>query len=213
MAEISNEPLTFEKVWAMFQETDKKFQKLIKETREEQKETARQMKETDRQMKETDRLVKETSRSIKNLNKQIGGVHNSVGELIEHLVLPGIMKRFKKVGFHFDFGCSPGMKIFNDGKVKGEVDIMLENNKCTMAIEVKSKVTIGDIEHHIKRMEILRKQMDERNDKRKIYGTIAAAVFGNTEKLAAYNAGFFVLAQAGDTMKMDIPKNFIPKEW
>ncbi|MDR2258459.1 MAG: hypothetical protein LBE14_04850, partial [Treponema sp.] len=44
---MSREPemgLTFEKVWAMFQETDRKF-----------KETDRQFKETDRKFKETDR--------------------------------------------------------------------------------------------------------------------------------------------------------------
>jgi hypothetical protein len=38
--------LTFEKVWTMFQETDKKFQetdRLIKETRESQKETSEQV--------------------------------------------------------------------------------------------------------------------------------------------------------------------------
>ncbi|MDR3165340.1 MAG: hypothetical protein LBU13_07150, partial [Synergistaceae bacterium] len=79
--------LTFEKVWAMFQETDKQ----IKEIAQRQKETDRQQKETDQQIKEiaqrqkeTDRQQKETDRQIKETNKQIGSLGNRFGELAEH---------------------------------------------------------------------------------------------------------------------------------
>ncbi|MGB9702147.1 MAG: hypothetical protein ACPL1A_05385 [Candidatus Kapaibacteriota bacterium] len=43
---LSSEKLDFEKVWHMFQETDRKFQ-----------ETAQQFQETDKKFKETDRLL------------------------------------------------------------------------------------------------------------------------------------------------------------
>ncbi|MDR3276628.1 MAG: hypothetical protein LBT11_05395 [Treponema sp.] len=68
--------LTFEDVWTMFQETDKKFQK-----------TAQEMKLN---FQETERIVKENALAIKDLNKQMGGLHNSFGDLAEHLVAPNI---------------------------------------------------------------------------------------------------------------------------
>jgi hypothetical protein len=37
--------------------------------------------------------------------------------------------------------------------------------------------------------------------------------FEKEVKQAALEAGLYVLEQSGDTMKMDIPGGFIPKEW
>ena len=80
----SAEALTFEKVWEMFQETDRQ----MKEVREQMKETDRQMKETDRRMKETDKMV--------------GDLGNRFGELAEHLVAPNIKEKFNELGFTFE---------------------------------------------------------------------------------------------------------------
>jgi hypothetical protein len=178
----TGEGLTFEKVWAMFQETDRKMQ----ETRE--------------QMKETDR--------------KIGELGNRFGELAEHLVAPNIHERFNELGYHFD-GVAPGGYVIRneEKKVIAEVDILLENDSYIMAVEVKAKPHIKDIEHHIKRLEILRNYRNKHHDTRKIHGAIAGAIFGNEEKEASIEAGFFVLEQSGDTVKMDVPDGFIPREW
>ena len=204
MTETSNLPdyptgLTFEKVWAMFQETDRIVQ-----------ETALQMKETDRRLKETERLVKETS-------KQMGGLNNSFGELAEHLVAPGVVERFNELGFHFDAVAERGLKFFDKkGNIKAEIDILLENSACIIVVEVKSSPKIGDkdkddIEHHKKRLSILRDHRPE--DRRKILGAIAGAVFKKGVKEAIIAAGFYVLQQSGDTMEICIPEGFKPSEW
>ena len=199
----TGEGLTFEKVWAMFQETDRKMQ-----------ETSEQMKETSEQMKETDRKMQETDRRINKLNEQMGGLHNSFGELAEHMVAPGILQRFNELGFEFHKMNPGGQRIFDrNGKILTEIDLLLENGNCIMVIEVKSKPKDKHIEHHIKRIELIREDMDEHNDKRKIYGAVAGAIFGTMEKNMAIEAGLYVLEQSGDTMKLAIPENFIPKEW
>jgi hypothetical protein len=82
-----------------------------------------------------------------------------------------------------------------------------------MAVEIKAKTHIKDIEHHIKRLEILRAYRDKHHDTRKIQGAIAGAIFGSAEKGAAIETGFFVLEQSGDTVKMDVPDGFVPREW
>ncbi|MDR1428762.1 MAG: hypothetical protein LBI85_00605 [Spirochaetaceae bacterium] len=60
MGDIGQSPsrgLSFEDVWAMFQETDRKMDKMARETAQIMRETDQKMQETARQMKETDRKI------------------------------------------------------------------------------------------------------------------------------------------------------------
>ena len=178
----TGEGLTFEKVWAMFQETDKKMQK--------------------------------TERLVKRISKQMGGLHNSFGELAEHLVAPGIVKRFNELGYSFDRISSKGCYIYDEkGKVIAEIDILLENSEVMIAVEVKSRVTTKDIEKHVKRLEILREYRNKYRDDRKLRGSIASAVFLPGMKEEVIEAGFYTIEQSGDTMLIDLPEGFVPREW
>jgi hypothetical protein len=189
----TGEGLTFEKVWAIFQEN------------------AKQQKETERIMKERQ---KETDRQIRRLDKQMGDLHNRFGELAEHLVAPSIARRFNELGFHFDNMAPGGEKIFDkDGKVRAQVDIVLRNSDYIVAIEVKTKPATDDIPEHINRLEILREYWNSKGDRRKLRGAIAGAIFPETVRKAAVKAGLYVLVQSGDTMKIDIPDNFIAREF
>jgi hypothetical protein len=195
--------LTFEKVWAMFQETDRKFQ----ETREQMKETDRQIKETDRQMKETREQMKETDRLI-------GKLGNRFGELAEHLVSPGIMNKFNELGFSFT-EQSMDLKIKDSGNPNAcaEIDILLENGDIVIAIEVKAKPKQGDILDHIERMEVLRQRAARRNDTRKYQGAIAGAIMDESVRKFILKTGFYVIEQTGDNVRINIPEDFIPREW
>ena len=74
---------TFETVWAALQETDR----IVKEV-------GRKQEETDRQMKETDRIVKETAKQMKETDKKISNLGDRFGEMVEHMVMPGLVKKF-----------------------------------------------------------------------------------------------------------------------
>ena len=189
----TGEGLTFEKVWAMFQESDRK------------------MQETDRLMKENARRQRETDRQMKELGRRMGDLHNRFGEIAEHLVAPGIASRFNEMGHHFS-GIAPNGYVIRDeqGKIKTEIDMLLENGKSIMAVEVKTRPRIQDIEHHVKRMEIIREHRNRYGDTRTIYGAIAGAVFGKQEKQTAIEAGFYVIEQSGDTMQITVPDGFVP---
>ena len=179
-----------------FQETDKKFQ-----------ETAEQIKETSEQIKETDKIVRRNS-------KQMGDLHRRFGELAEHLVAPNIHKRFNELGYHFGSYNQGGTRIFDErGNTKTEIDMVLENGSTIMALEVKAKPAVKDVEHHIKRLEILRDHRRSINDKRTIKGAIAGAIFGAEEKKATIEPGLYVVEQSGDTMKIDMPPCFVAREW
>jgi hypothetical protein len=208
--------ITFEQVWAALmedRERQKEIDRLLKETDRIVKEVAELQKETDRQLKETDRRLKET-------NRQMGDLHNRFGELAEHLVAPGILRRFNELDYHFKFGVSSkhgpfgALTLFDEqNRVIAEIDVLLVGKECLMAVEVKTRPVMKDIAHHIKRLKLFRGHKDWINDKRKIRGAIAGAVFPQEVKKAVIEAGFFVIEQSGDTMKICVPEDFVPRDW
>jgi len=66
---------------------------------------------------------------------------------------------------------------------------------------------------HKERLEKIRSAHDKCGDRRRILGAMAGAVFSPGQREAALEAGFFVIVQSGDTMRMDLPEGFVPKEW
>jgi hypothetical protein len=211
----SGRGLTYEKVWAMMQETDRQ----IKENERKWQETQAKMEakreaereEADRHFRETERLMKE---SAEKTDRIVGDLSNRFGEMVEHLVAPSIHERFNELGYHFDAFAPGGYVIRDENKnVIAEVDILLENAEYIMAVEVKAKVLLKDIEHHIKRIEILREYRNKRHDSRKIQGAIAGAIFGSAEKQATLEAGFYVIEQTGDTVRINVPEDFKAREW
>jgi hypothetical protein len=187
--------LTFEKVWALFQETDRK----IKETDRIVQETALQMRETDRKMKETDR-------KISNLGSRIG-------DLVEHLIAPNILGKFKELGYVFG-KVAPDVRYSDSGgRYIAEVDLLLENGDTALAVEVKTTLTDTDVRDHVERMEKLRQYADEHNDRRRLLGAVAGAIASEGVKTFAIRNGFFVLEQSGDTVRISVPQGFKPREW
>jgi hypothetical protein len=196
--------LTFEKVWAMFQESDRRMQ-----------ETDRRMQETDRQMRETDREIQEVAQQVRETNQQIGKLGGRFGELAEHLVAPNIAQKFNALGFHFN-DISELRRVIKDessGQKIAEFDILLENGESSIGVEVKSKPSYDDVEDHVRRLEILRRHKDTIGDKRKIHGALAGAIMPDAVRTSALKAGLYVITQSGDTVKIDVPKGFTPKAW
>jgi hypothetical protein len=184
--------LSFEDVWAMFQETDRKMQ-----------ETARQMQETDRKIKE---MAART-------DKQFGDFGNRFGELVEHLVTPNIQEKFRALGYAFT-RAGPYVEFFDHaGKALTEVDVWLENGEFAVAVEIKSRLRKRDVGEHIRRMEILRSYLDERNDQRKILGAVAAVVISRELREYVPEAGFYLIEPSEDTVKITMPDGFKPRIW
>ena len=189
----------------------------VEQTSIEVAETIRQMKATDRQVEQTSievaetiRQMKVTDRQIKEANRRIGGIDNAFGNMVEHLVAPGIKKSLEGTGLVFP-DTSQGRRLEENGRYLAEVDFMLENSEIIVAAEIKAKVTCEDIKDHRKRLEKIRRHFDGRGDRRKLYGAVAGAVFSAPQKAAALKAGFYVIVQSGDTMKLDMPEGYKPK--
>jgi hypothetical protein len=179
--------LTFEKVWLMFQETDKR------------------MKETDKQMKETDRLLRQNQKMMGDLGKKFGTI-------IEHMFIPNLKEKFNALGFVFE-KSSPNVLIGNaEHGIYAEVDVLLENGDAALAVEVKTQANIADVREHVERMEKLRRYFDLHEDRRKIYGAVAAAIIPGNVLDFALKQGFYVVRQSGDNVNIVKPPD-MPKAW
>jgi len=194
--------LTFEHVWAA-----------LMEDRERQRETALQLKEaqleTDRQLKES---RQETDRYIKEIGKRLGDFTNSFGEVVEHMISPNLLEKFKALGFDFE-EASTRHKIRNKKyDISFEIDVFLQNGDNAMLVEIKSNLTISDINKHLIRLEKMRRWADLRGDKRHFLGAVAGIAVENEAKEYALNQGFFFIDPSGENFNITSP-NGKPKEW
>ncbi|MCL2831624.1 MAG: hypothetical protein FWD78_00505 [Treponema sp.] len=198
------EGLTFEKVWAA-----------LMENREQMKDTDARLKETDRLVKETAARIKETDAQMKKTDSRMGELGNRFGELAEYLVAPSIAEKFNELGFHFRHISPGGHTIWDkNGKKIAQIDLLLENGESIIAVEIKAKPHLQDISHHEKRLEILKEsRKDEKFTRKKIMGALAGAIFPDDVKAAALEAGFYVLEQTGDTMRIKEPEKSKLRVW
>jgi CYTH domain-containing protein len=198
--------VTPQEVWAMIRETNRTIREMSEKAELRFQEAERRSQEDERRFRETDRKWKETTRAIGNLG-------NKMGLVVEHLVLANIMEKFNELGYEFDTST---MNVRIESKKKNiytEVDAMLENGDFVVAIEVKTQLNIKDVDEHVERMEKLRLHAGKRYEKRKFLGAVAGAVVAENVKVYAQRKGFFVIRQSGDTVTVENPAGFVPRQW
>jgi hypothetical protein len=199
------------------EETDRQMKENAKEAAKEaarwQEETERVRQETERAIKEVAEEHKETERVVKEVGKQLGELKNSFGQVIEHLVVPNLVDKFRELGFEFG-RAGPNVK-FKDRRhgIFTEVDVFLEDGDKVMAVETKVRPTVGDVAYHVERMGKLRRYADLRGDSRKYLGAVAGVVIHETVRECILANGFYVVEPSGDTFNITAPEGNRPREW
>ncbi|MDR1211138.1 MAG: hypothetical protein LBK40_02780 [Spirochaetaceae bacterium] len=156
---------------------------------------------------------KVTDRQMKATDKRVGELTNRFGEMVEYMVIPNLLAKFEEMGFVFTKANRTEIKD-REHDIFAEVDALLENGDKVMAVEIKTKPNIDDINDHIGRMGKLRRYADLHGDERKYFGAIAGVVFSDSEKIYALKNGFYVIEPSGDTFTIIEPKgNYYPHEW
>jgi hypothetical protein len=83
-----------------------------------------------------------------------------------------------------------------------------------MAVEVKSCLEKYDINQHVKRLNLLRKYMDNHGDARKLLGAMAAGSYMPGAKEYAEENGLYVILQSGESVTVsEEPGEFEAKIW
>ncbi|MCL2323039.1 MAG: hypothetical protein FWC47_13170, partial [Oscillospiraceae bacterium] len=134
--------LTFEKVWAALMESRQLIEETQKQIKEAQLETQKQMRESQRK----------TDKIIADLSKNIGGLGNSLGRFTEAMFSTELRKKFNELGYTFT-RQAPRMKFIEYEKVLAEADFFLENGAYAMIVEIKTELSISDIDDHLERIE------------------------------------------------------------
>ncbi|MCL1875624.1 MAG: hypothetical protein FWF87_05135 [Synergistaceae bacterium] len=184
--------LTFEKVWVALMES------------------RQQMIESQQRIDESQQRIE---KNITDLSKNIGGLGNSLGRLTEAMFSTELWKKFNELGFPF---TKQGyhMKFSENEQLLAEADFFLENGEYAMPVEIKTDLSVNDVDEHLERITKIRQYMDMHGDNRKLVGTVAGGIVSENVLKYAQRKGLFVLMQTGDSVAVaDIPQGFKAREW
>jgi hypothetical protein len=200
-------PLSAETVWALFKETDARMDRRSEEA-------DKRFKELERALKEIEKVVKEVAEQQKETDRQIGRLGNWFGEMVEHMVIPNLVDKFRKLGFVFT-NAYPGA-ILKDEKSQfmAEIDITLENGDKVMIVEMKTKPTTEDVNDHVQRMKKARRYADLHGGPRKYRGAVAGMVVNEDVRDYILGKGFYAIEPSDDTFNIIEPTGkYRPREW
>ena len=154
-----------------------------------------------------------TEKIIADLSKNVGGINNSLGQLTETLFSGELWKLFHKYNIEFT-KQAPRVQFIQNKQVIAEADYFLENGDCAMPVEVKTALSINDVDNHLARIDKIRRYMDGRNDMRKLYGAVAGGVVTKNVMEYAQSKGLYVIVQTGESITTaDPPAGFSVREW
>ena len=166
--------------------------------------------ETNRKMQETDRRMQETDRKLKEVTTAIGRLGNRLGEFVEEMVRPAVVRLFQQRGIavHQVFRSAYAER---DGDAM-EIDLLVVNNLDAVLVEVKSELKPDDVKDHVSRLERFKKLFPQYAGFR-VMGAVAAMVVPEAAARFAYRQGLFVLVQSGDSMTVGNDEEFSPGVW
>ena len=171
------ERLTFEKVWATIQET------------------ALQMKESGRRMEE----------SFNRLDERLGYLGRSLGDVVELILVPGICEKMNAYGHCFT-KIGPNKIIDRENKrTLTEIDLLLENGEESMAVEIKTDLSVKWVNKHLERLKLLRKHENITGLKGKIlYAAAAGISIDKDAKDLALENGMYVISMIEDGERLEV---------
>jgi len=219
-----SQPLDFQQVWLMFQETDRQ----LKETDRQLKETDRilteKFQETDRilteRFQETDRILterfQETDRMLstkfsetdKKIRKLDQLFTSQWGKLVESLVEGDLVKLLNTKGIAVQRTVQRA-----DGNYQGqnfEFDIIAINGAEIVIVEVKTTLRPQDVTDFHKKLWKAKTYLPEYHDK-KIYGAVAFVTVEGSSHRMAEKQGLFVIRATGSSSSIVNREDFKPQ--
>ena len=210
-------PLNFEKVWLMFQETDKKF----RETDRKFQDTDRKFQDTDRKFQDTERVMKEqskeadrrfmeTDRIVREVTREVGGIGNNLGEVAETYFFQAL-ENIPEVS---------GIKIEQVGKLnkktrelQRQYDVVLFGRDTLIVVEVKHKLETKDIVAYCEKSLPVLKQLFPEYARYKVIGAVAGMTATDVAVELAFNMGLLVFTQSDQEVQLLNPDDFQPKQY
>jgi len=220
----NNEPLNFEKVWFMFQETDKKFQEVALENDKRNKALDKKFLETDREFEKTRELLDkkfsetrvlferqsiEYDKRFKDTNSEITGIGKSNGQVAEDFFYSALHNSLTVGNLKFDYIDRNKKRDRNN--IEAEYDIVLFNEYKVLIVEVKYNFKQKYLRDFYKNLKNFRTLYPEYKEY-KLYAAVAGMTFENNVCKEASEYGFYVLTQNNENIKILNELDFVPNQ-
>jgi phage-related minor tail protein len=181
------------------------------ERAEKEKKRAEEMEKERAERKEADRRFDER---MERLNRHLGYFGQSLGDVVELILVPGIREKMNAFGHSFT-RMGPN-KIYNkhNKKTLAEIDLLLENCEEAMAVEIKTDLSVKWVNRHLDRLELLRKNEDITGLKGRIlYAAVAGITIDEDARELALEKGMYVIDMKEDEERLEVmaPKKEIGK--
>lgn len=174
------------------------------------KETSLQFKETDRRFRENALQFKETDRRIKEMSKKIGDLGNRLGDFVQEMLHPAVVRLFRERGIEVH-QVMRNIEAFDEDDAI-EVDLLVINEQQAIAVECKNRLSIEDVNDHLARLDKFKRLFPQYHGLN-LKGAVAGMVVTDEAAKYAYRRGQFVLAQSGDAVLIRNDAGFSPKTW
>ncbi len=184
----TRQPLTFDRVWQMFQETERLIQQ--------------QSREAEKRFKETERIVRDVS-------KNIGGLNNNIGVVAEDYFRGAFSKLDELSGVKVKAVDSLHRRV---GDVRGQFDAVVFGDTANILVEVKHKLREKDVIRFCEKTLPSFRQLYPEHCKTKIFGAVAGMTIDDDALSYALEQGLLVFTQSGQKIRQLNPKGFEPKE-
>jgi hypothetical protein len=186
-------PLSFEKVWQMFQE-------YRQEMREASLKTDKMFHETTKKFRETDKKIKEAFELFT----------GQWGRLVESLVEGDLPRVMQERGIMIKRTVERAKSEDDNGY---EFDIIAVNGDVCVVVEVKTTLRPDDITYFLNKLKHFREWMPEYANKDRIFGAMAyIRVNSNSDKMAEKN-GLFTIRATGKSARIVNTEDFQPKKF
>jgi hypothetical protein len=191
-------------------ELDQRFQESRQEAERRSRELKLLFQETDRKFQETDRKFQETAREITRVGQKIDKLGSRLGDFAVEMVKPAVVRLFQARGLDVhEVHSEVSVQRHNEGI---EIDLLVVNDAEAVVVEVKSKLTVADVDEHLERLAKFKRLLPRYADVRAL-GAVAAMVVPEDVARYAYRQGLFVLAQSGETVVILNDGKFQPRTW
>lgn len=171
-----------------------------------------QLRETDRLIRELRESSKATDASIKALRQEMGRLGNRLGEFVQDMVQPAVVRLFQAQGI-------PVHRVYPNAVAKRsseepamEIDLLVINGNHAIAVECKSRLTTSDVDEHLARLAEFKAYFTEHADKA-LHGAVAGMSVPENVARYAERQGLYVLVQADDDVVVANRPDFTPKSW
>jgi len=194
--------LNFEKIWQLFQETDRKFQEMQQAWDHSFQETRREFQASQQAL---DRRFQETDKKMKGLQDLFEG---QWGKLMESLVERNLVHLLDERGVQVK-NTSTWCKGSQDGE-SYEFDIIAHNGQEIVIVEVQMTLRVGQVEKFIKRLHRVKQYLPEYSS----YWVFGAVAYLRAEQASdryAQNQRLFVIRATGDSAAIVNPADFWPR--